>query len=130
MIHTDERPFGCRYCHKRFRLAQHLKEHIRIHTGEKPYKCNICGRAFCQISNLKSHQKTHTKVKAFECDICYKTFRRSFTLKQHKLIHEREGKTAPVPVQAPVKPVSGPVPTTVQVPASITEIKTENCCTP
>jgi hypothetical protein len=132
MIHTDERPFGCHYCHKRFRLAQHLKEHIRIHTGEKPYKCNICGRAFCQISNLKSHQKTHTKVKAFECDICHKTFRRSFTLKQHKLIHEREGKTAPVPVQAvPVKPVSGPVPTSVQVPASITEIKTENttsCC--
>lgn len=96
MIHTDERPFGCHYCHKRFRLAQHLKEHIRIHTGEKPYKCNVCGRAFCQISNLKSHQKTHTKVKAFECDVCHKTFRRSFTLKQHKLIHERESVNAKV----------------------------------
>lgn len=115
MIHTDERPFGCHYCHKRFRLAQHLKEHIRIHTGEKPYKCNICGRAFCQISNLKSHQKTHTKVKAFECDICHKTFRRSFTLKQHKLIHERENKNVDAkPVGIEIK----------------SEIKKENCCVP
>jgi DNA-directed RNA polymerase subunit RPC12/RpoP len=135
MIHTDERPFGCHYCHKRFRLAQHLKEHIRIHTGEKPYKCNICGRAFCQISNLKSHQKTHTKVKAFECDICHKTFRRSFTLKQHKLIHEREGKTAPVPaIQAAqakaTKPVLPTATLPTSLPASITEIKTEStsCC--
>ena len=47
-------------------------------------------------------------------------------MKQHKLIHEREGKTAPT--AAPVKPVAQPV--AVQPTASITEIKTENCCSP
>merc|ERR1711990_16993 len=111
-----------------FSLENESKNLKLYFKGEKPYKCNICSRAFCQISNLKSHQKTHTKVKAFECDICHKTFRRSFTLKQHKLIHEREGKIA-ANTTAPVKPVAtAPVP--VPQTASITEIKTEGCCSP
>ena len=49
-------------------------------------------------------------------------------MKQHKLIHEREGKTA-ASTTAPVKPVAtAPVP--VPQTASITEIKTEGCCSP
>jgi len=52
-------------------------------------------------------------------------------LKQHKLIHEREGKTAAT-ATAPIKPVATapivPVPTSQT--ASITEIKSEICCSP
>jgi len=63
-------------------------------------------------------------VKAFECDICHKTFRRSFTLKQHKLIHEREGKTAPIPKPAQIA-VHQHAHQTPSTPAQVVELKQE-----
>ena len=29
LIHTDERPFGCQYCHQRFRRKDSLQNHIK-----------------------------------------------------------------------------------------------------
>ncbi|RXG62243.1 Zinc finger protein Xfin [Armadillidium vulgare] len=51
--HTQEKPFSCDVCHKKFGSKQNLQVHTRIHTGEKPFKCSICFKEFNHISNLK-----------------------------------------------------------------------------
>ena len=53
-IHTNERPYECDVCEKRFRRSSNLKMHMRIHTHEKPYECDECEKRFSQSSNLKS----------------------------------------------------------------------------
>ena len=45
-IHTNEKPYECDVCEKRFRRSGHLKRHMRIHTNEKPYECDVCEEAF------------------------------------------------------------------------------------
>ena len=41
-IHTNEKPYECDVCEKRFRESGTLKSHMRIHTNEKPYECDVC----------------------------------------------------------------------------------------
>ena len=84
---TDNKPFSCNVCDKRFRRSHHLKYHQLIHTGEKPFSCDICGKRFKQNSHLKPHQLIHTGDKPFECNVCDKRFRQNSTLKYHQLIH-------------------------------------------
>ncbi|NXN00209.1 ZN586 protein, partial [Sylvia borin] len=45
-IHTDERPFRCPDCGKRFKENSALIRHWHIHTGERPYECPQCGKSF------------------------------------------------------------------------------------
>ena len=43
-IHTNEKPYECDVCEKRFIESGALKRHVRIHTNEKPYECDVCER--------------------------------------------------------------------------------------
>ena len=62
MSHTDERPFQCEFCEKRFRTAVKVRNHERVHTGEKPYKCDECSFSCNQKGNLKQHKvNRHSK---------------------------------------------------------------------
>ena len=58
-IHTDEKPFCCQYCDKKFTRTDKLKVHERIHTGEKPYKCTLCSYTCCDSGSLRKHVKIH-----------------------------------------------------------------------
>ncbi|RXG68532.1 Zinc finger E-box-binding homeobox protein zag-1 [Armadillidium vulgare] len=53
--HTNEKPFSCFICGRRFSLKHHLKGHLRVHTGEKPFECSLCHKKFSQQGSLKSH---------------------------------------------------------------------------
>lgn len=46
MVHSDEKPFSCNLCDKKFRRKSTLNDHIKVHNGEKMYKCSICEKLF------------------------------------------------------------------------------------
>ena len=47
---------------------------MRIHTNEKPYECDVCEKRFSESGDLKRHMRIHTKEKPYECDVCEKRF--------------------------------------------------------
>ena len=82
-IHTNEKPYECDVCEKRFRHSEGLKRHMRIHTNEKPYECDVCEKRFRESGDLKSHMRIHTNEKPYECDVCEKRFTTSSNLQRH-----------------------------------------------
>uniref|UniRef100_A0A1I8JM42 C2H2-type domain-containing protein n=1 Tax=Macrostomum lignano TaxID=282301 RepID=A0A1I8JM42_9PLAT len=67
-IHTGQRPYGCKYCDKRFTQLSHVSSTTkRIHTGDKPYRCWHCAQ--------KATSAKHTKDKPHRlrtpCHMCF-----------------------------------------------------------
>ncbi|OAF66214.1 hypothetical protein A3Q56_06049 [Intoshia linei] len=88
--HSEEKPFNCTFCGKKFITRSRLTEHIRSHTGEKPFKCTECSWAFASASNLKQHIKCHKGFKPYKCQHCHLSFSTRGNLKQHMHCHTGE----------------------------------------
>ncbi|CAL8407013.1 unnamed protein product [Arctogadus glacialis] len=86
-IHTDEKPYGCDECMKRFSRKGYLKRHMITHYGKKPYSCDKCTRRFLWHCELKLHMTTHSGLKPYRCDQCMKLFSQKCTLKRHMRSH-------------------------------------------
>lgn len=38
-----------------------MRKHIRIHTNEKPYACHLCGKRFARVDYKNKHLLVHQK---------------------------------------------------------------------
>ncbi|XP_039955293.1 zinc finger protein 573 [Bactrocera tryoni] len=94
-VHSDERPFACTHCDRRFVLRTQLSSHLRIHTGEaKPriFECPVCDKRWPTKSVLRTHMRSHvvTQERPFKCGQCEKAFFTRGHLTSHLLVHSGE----------------------------------------
>ncbi|XP_049587241.1 zinc finger and BTB domain-containing protein 16-A isoform X2 [Syngnathus scovelli] len=67
---TEERPYQCQHCPKKFSLKHQLDTHHRIHTGEKPFECRLCGQRSRDFSAIIKHLRTHGGASPYRCTVC------------------------------------------------------------
>ena len=89
-IDTDERPFKCNECEKKFIRKEHLKRHKLIHTEEKLNECDQCEYRCSREDALAIHKRVHSEQRLFRCDLCEIKFKRSGDLIVHRRIHMGE----------------------------------------
>lgn len=87
-VHTNERPFECKQCLKKFRQSVCLKNHIAsIHGTDVKYVCDHCNKSFPIKERLRLHMRVHSGEKPYSCPQCSKTFARGGQLQQHIVTH-------------------------------------------
>lgn len=93
-LHTNERPFQCCHCPKRFVSIGILNAHEKTHTlttaERAKFECKYCGKKFIKNATLVIHIRTHTGEKPYECTECGKSFSTKALLKEHKKTHTGE----------------------------------------
>ncbi|XP_065813583.1 zinc finger protein 1035 [Labrus bergylta] len=101
--HTENKPFKCELCGKRFALRRYLKQHERRHSekfttqssdqwAENKLKCTQCRIEFDSAEKLSLHMRLHAEKEGgeYRCDMCYKSFSQGSLLKQHQESHVGE----------------------------------------
>ena len=68
VIHTDVKPYSCKYCFKKIRHASGLKEHEQLHIRETWYFCQKCDQTLLQkfLKEKSSSQKCELTKSANE----------------------------------------------------------------
>nr|CAD7432076.1 unnamed protein product [Timema monikensis] len=101
--HSNERPFICLFCGRKFKRKSHLTRHETNHRyqqqGLRPptprrkegleFKCELCGKNYSTKRQLQNHGFTHTGERNYECQHCGKRLGQFGTLKRHiRVVHE------------------------------------------
>ncbi|ODM91010.1 putative zinc finger protein [Orchesella cincta] len=89
ICHSNERPFVCGQCNKRFKTRGSLQRHLNK-RGERKFKCNECDKGFTTKNNLKTHMVVHCIDRPYACNQCQLTFKHKKDLARHGTIHKDE----------------------------------------
>ena len=85
LVHTDEKPFQCKKCDKKFKRKGDLNVHVKVvHDQIKNHTCEICSRSFGRKQDLNKHIRCHTGIRDYVCLICDMKFTRSCHLRRHE----------------------------------------------
>ena len=92
-MHTQEKVFVCRLCHRGFISSVTLRRHLLGHFGCQDCTCDICGKSYKKLSTLEQHMAVHEMEKSGEqkmhvCDVCGQSFYFENQLIQHSRRHE------------------------------------------
>lgn len=84
--HSEERPFECELCPKKYKSKPDLSNHIAtVHSDEPCGPCPLCGKSFKSSKYLKQHMNCqHHQNKSFLCHICVKGFGSMSMLNKHQ----------------------------------------------
>ncbi|XP_041833320.1 zinc finger protein 420-like isoform X2 [Melanotaenia boesemani] len=113
--HSEDRPYKCSFCEKKFKnpyvLKRHEKEICKSRDQKRPKRkeaplsnpqpppevsvegkiCPICRRVLPCTADLAKHLRSHSEERPFICVTCEKGFKYKHTLKKHQSIHGHEG---------------------------------------
>lgn len=79
---TENRPYKCPICRKRFGKAAILKRHHLAHF--RPYNCTVCERSFTRREVLAEHLQEHNgEDLRLPCPVCAMTIKRKRNLQAH-----------------------------------------------
>jgi hypothetical protein len=76
--------YKCTQCNTLLAKKWHYLNHKRTHSDERPFQCKICSKRFIQQGNVVKHVKiVHFQLKPFECEYCNKNFSTKYNLNIH-----------------------------------------------
>ncbi|XP_041783417.1 zinc finger protein 668-like isoform X1 [Anopheles merus] len=80
----------CTICGMMFEDSYGLKKHGRVHSNEQPFACRYCPKRFKSPNAHRSHELIHQGV-VFTCEYCTKTYRYKSLLNMHvKKEHKKQ----------------------------------------
>ncbi|XP_033110091.1 zinc finger protein 32-like isoform X2 [Anneissia japonica] len=86
-FHTGEKLLNCRFCEKTFATSTAIRRHERVHTDDRPYGCVMCDATFKDSTDLRRHERRHTGEKPFKCKICDRAFTVRSAMNRHQRVH-------------------------------------------
>ncbi|XP_052892874.1 zinc finger protein 729-like [Anopheles moucheti] len=88
--HNAESNCECPICGMKFEDKKGLKDHSRVHSNEKPFACTFCPKRFKSPNAHRTHMLVHKGV-VFACTLCHKSYRYKSLLNAHmKKVHTKE----------------------------------------
>ncbi|XP_070193654.1 zinc finger protein 37-like isoform X10 [Littorina saxatilis] len=81
--HSDERPFECHKCAKKFAIQKMLTQHSHSCGGQKPFGCKLCTMAFASRSSLADHRRRSHEGRQYVCGGCSKVYKWKACLTRH-----------------------------------------------
>ncbi len=89
IVHSDERPFSCTLCPRRFKFKSDVKSHMESrHTQSVRFQCEVCSASYTSRLCLNQHLKKHVTEYPYECFSCpFKSATRSPYEKHVEVAH-------------------------------------------
>lgn len=85
-------PFMCPECGKGFTRKAGLELHALRHTQERPYACGVCQRRFADPGNASRHEKAvHGRQYPLHCPLCGQGCWHQLHLQRHLRTQHRAG---------------------------------------